>query len=214
MIDVRHQISAVQREVGDRVLEAGEARVVTLGQTYNAGVEDVWDACTNPERLPRWFLPISGDLRLNGRYQLEGNASGTILRCDPPKSFAATWEYGGGVSWIEVRLSEVSAGRTRFELDHIAHVDEHWARYGPGAAGVGWDMALVGLATHLSTGHSVAPDEGAAWMASEEGLQFMEQSSEAWGAASVAAGTDPADAEAAAKRTTAFYTGSETPVEP
>lgn len=38
----------------------------------------MWDACTDPERIPRWFLPISGDLRLNGRYQLEGNAGGAI----------------------------------------------------------------------------------------------------------------------------------------
>src|SRR6266542_4954669 len=100
MIDVTEQINAVRRTVGTRVLEAGEARTVTISQVYDATIDDVWDACTNPERIPRWFLPISGDLRLHGRYQLEGNAGGTIERCDPPKSFAATWEYGGEVSWI------------------------------------------------------------------------------------------------------------------
>jgi hypothetical protein len=36
-------------------------------------------------------MPISGDLRVGGRYRLEGNASGTIERWDPPRSFAATW---------------------------------------------------------------------------------------------------------------------------
>ena len=44
----------------------------------------MWDACTDPERIGRWFLPVSGDLRLGGRYQLEGNAGGEILRCEPP----------------------------------------------------------------------------------------------------------------------------------
>ena len=34
----------------------------------DAAIDDVWDACTNPERIPRWFLPVSGDLRLGGRY--------------------------------------------------------------------------------------------------------------------------------------------------
>src|SRR5204863_121918 len=81
----------------------------------------------------RWFLPVSGDLRLGGRYQLEGNAGGTIERCDPPRSFAATWEFGGQQSWIEVSLTEQPAGRVRLELEHVAHVTaELWAQFAPG----------------------------------------------------------------------------------
>ena len=105
MIEVDHQINEVRRTVGGRVLEAGEARVVTLSQSYATDAEDLWDACTNIERIPRWFLPITGDLQAGGQYQLEGNANGTILTCDPPREFTATWEYGGGVSWIEVRVT-------------------------------------------------------------------------------------------------------------
>lgn len=95
MVDIIEEVSAVRRVVGTRVLEPGEARTVTLSRTYQASVADLWDACTNPERIPRWFLPVSGELRLGGRYQLDGNAGGTIERCDPPNGFAATWEYGG-----------------------------------------------------------------------------------------------------------------------
>ena len=209
MIDVTHQINAVRRQLGTRVLEADEARILTISQTYDADLDDVWDACTNPERIPRWFLPISGDLRAGGHYQLEGNASGKIERCDPPNSFAATWEYGGGISWIEVRLTSEPEGGTRFELEHVAHVDdEQWDQFGPGAVGVGWDMGLMGLATHLSSGQAVDPGEAAAWMASELGKQFMALSSRRWCDASIATGTDPADAQAAADRTTAAYTGT------
>lgn len=206
MIDVVHQINAVQRQVGSRLLDAGEARTVTVIRTYGAPVEDVWDACTNPERIPRWFLPISGELHLGGRYQLEGNAGGRIERCDPPQSFAATWEYGGEVSWIELRLSSESDGRTRFQLEHIAHIDdERWAQFGPGAVGVGWDLGLRGLAVHLMSGKSVDPQEVAAWSASEEGRHFVSLSSQTWCDASVAAGTDRAEAQAAADRTTSAY---------
>jgi uncharacterized protein YndB with AHSA1/START domain len=193
------------------VLEAGEARTITISQTYDASIDDVWDACTNPERIPRWFLPVSGDLRVGGRYQLEGNAGGKIERCDPPNSFAATWEYGGDVSWIEVRLSTQPKSGTRFELEHIAHVDdERWAEFGPGAVGVGWDMGLMGLALHLSSGQAVAvdPREGATWAASDQGKEFMSLSSQRWCDASVAAGTGEADAQAAAARTTAAYTAT------
>lgn len=208
MIDVTQQINAVRRQVGTRVLDAGQAHTVTISQVYDATVEDVWDACTNPERIPRWFMPVTGDLQLHGRYQLEGNANGVIERCDPPKEFAATWEYGGDVSWIEVRLSEEPDGRTRFALDHIAHVDdEKWAEFGPGAVGVGWDGALMGLAQHLATRASVDPQEAQAWMMSEDGKRFMTLSSESWYEANVAAGADAADARASADRTTAAYTG-------
>lgn len=41
-----------------------EAKVVVLHQTFDTDIDDVWDACTNAERIPRWFLPVSGDLRL------------------------------------------------------------------------------------------------------------------------------------------------------
>jgi uncharacterized protein YndB with AHSA1/START domain len=180
MIDVQHQISAVERRVGTRTLAAGEARVVTISQRHSSPIEDVWDACTDPERIPRWFLPVSGELRLGGRYRLEGNAEGTVERCDPPRSFAATWEYGGEVSWIEVALT-ADGDRTRFELQHIAHVaDERWTEFGPGAVGVGWDLGLTGLAEHLSTGAAVTdPERVQAWLASAEGVRFLTESSQA-----------------------------------
>jgi uncharacterized protein YndB with AHSA1/START domain len=206
MIDVAQQINAVHRSVGTRPLEAGEARTVTISQTYDAPIDDVWDACTNPERIPRWFLPVSGDLRLGGRYQLEGNAGGTIERCDPPHSFSATWEYGDTVSWIEVRLSAGAADATRLELDHIAHVDDRWTQFGPGAVGIGWDLGLVGLALHLTAGVAVDREQGAAWVASEEGRRFMTLSGAGWCAADIAAGADEIEARAAADRTAAAYT--------
>ncbi|WP_422740534.1 SRPBCC family protein [Micromonospora sp. WMMD729] len=209
MFDATEQINAVQRQVGSRTLAAGEARVATLSQTYQATAEDLWDACTNAERIPRWFLPISGDLRLHGTYQLEGNAGGTIETCEPPHRFTATWEMGGEVSWIEVRVTPVGDDRARLDLDHIAHVDQdRWAQFGPGAVGVGWDLGLLGLATYLSGGVGVRPEDSAAWVVSAEGRRAMELSSQLWSEASIAAGTDPDEAKAAAERTTAFYTGT------
>jgi hypothetical protein len=72
MIDVVQQINAVRRRVGARVLEAGEARTVTISQSYGAPIDDVWDAVTNPARIPRWFLPVAGDLRAGGRLPARG----------------------------------------------------------------------------------------------------------------------------------------------
>jgi uncharacterized protein YndB with AHSA1/START domain len=209
MTDVMSAFNAVQRRVGDRVLDSGQARSVILTRTFTSNIDDVWDACTNPERIPRWFLPVSGDLRMGGRYQLEGNAGGTIQTCDPPRGFSATWEFGDQVTWIELRLSSVSTEVTRFELEHIAHVDARWVEYGPGAVGVGWDLTLIGLDHYLRTGQGLDPSEFATWSTSDEGKRCMSLSSQGWGEASITAGTDAPEARAAAERTTAFYTGAE-----
>jgi uncharacterized protein YndB with AHSA1/START domain len=205
VIHVDHQINTVRRTVGRRVLEAGEAHVVTVSQVYDTTVDDLWDCCTTAERLPRWFLPVSGELRLGGRYQLEGNAGGEVLECEPPDRFMATWEYGGGISWIEVTIAEEGDG-ARLTLEHLALPDDHWAEFGPGAVGIGWDLALVGLALHLGSRASVDPAAVAAWTTSPDGLRFMSESGAAWGEADLARGEDPEVARAAAARTIAAYT--------
>jgi uncharacterized protein YndB with AHSA1/START domain len=210
MIDVRTQISAVRRTLGSRTLEAGEARVSTISQVYDTDIEDLWQVVTSAERIPRWFLPISGELKEGGQFQFTGQAGGTISRCDRPRGFAATWEYGGEVSWIEVRLTPEEGG-TRFELEHVAHVkDEWWDQFGPGATGMGWDSGLWGLANHLDSpdAPAVSPETAAAWVASDDGKLFMRLTSDAWAEVAVAAGDDPTEAAARADRCYAAYTGT------
>lgn len=84
MVDVRTQIDSVTRGLHSTQIDGEPAGVQTLAQEYSGGLADVWDAVTDPERIPRWFLPVSGDLRLGGRYQLEGQAGGEVLACEPP----------------------------------------------------------------------------------------------------------------------------------
>ena len=208
MIDIVREIEAIQREVGEGEIPAGVGRAVRLQRDFDASIEDVWDALTNPERIGRWFLPISGDYRLGGRYQFEGNAGGEILACERPNRLKVSWVYGevsspADVSELEVRLSALDGGATRFELDHTAVVPEdRWVEYGPGAVGVGWDMGLLGLSLHL-TGGSVG--DPIAWQVSPEGRDFATRSSRAWGAANLASGADPEVVERGVQNTTAFY---------
>ncbi|GAA3222072.1 SRPBCC family protein [Actinocorallia longicatena] len=208
MIDVTHQISAVSRTVGSRTLEAGEARVITVSRVYPTSQDDLWEACTSAERIPRWFLPISGDLKEGGRFQFENHAGGLIESCDRPHRIEATWEFGGEISWITLTLVPVEEDHTRFQLEHVAHVDdERWAEFGPGAVGIGWDSGFLGLALHLTDGTFNAADM-MPWTVSPEGVSFMTQAGEAWYAADVASGRDPSAARAAADRCIAAYTAT------
>jgi uncharacterized protein YndB with AHSA1/START domain len=208
-VDVKQEINTVDRVVGTRTIDAGEAQLVVLTRTYDTTVDDLWDACTNPERIPRWFLPVTGELKVGGQYQLEGNANGTIESCDPPHSFTATWEFDNKVSWIELRLSESGSG-AQFELTHIHGVaDDHWRQFGPGAVGLGYELALMGLGLHLTSGEAQDPQAAMAWMGSDEGKEFLIECSDRWRAAHVAGGEDAETARASAERTTAAYTGAE-----
>ena len=94
MIDVVREIEATRREVGERDTDAGKVRSVRLSRDFDSPIDDVWDAFASPERLGRWFLPVTGDFRLGGTYQFEGNAGGKIVECDRPNAFKVTWFYG------------------------------------------------------------------------------------------------------------------------
>jgi uncharacterized protein YndB with AHSA1/START domain len=205
-IDIGKVLGPVSRTVRNFEKDGKPASTVTLTRLYATSVDDLWDALTNSQRIPRWFLPIEGDLKLGGKYQLKGNAGGTITACNPPRQFAATWEYGGGITWIEVTVAP-DRGKARMTLAHTAIIEDHWNQFGPGAVGIGWDLAVMGLGRHLSTGASADHAAAEAWLGSPNGKQFMAQSGEFWRAAHVMSGEDPTSAKERSDRTIAFYRG-------
>ena len=201
MIDIVNQINAVHREVGTHPVSTGAGRSLLLRRTYDATVDDVWDACTTPGRLGRWLGQVDGDLRLGGTFQLKDNAGGQILRCEAPHLLAVTWSFGGGMDTeVELRLAPGPDGGTVLELEHSSPaevVDELVRQYGPGGTigiGGGWDLALLGLDLHL---HGTGLDP-ATWEHAPEVKEFATRSCHAWGTAIQAAwGTGDDDIAAA-----------------
>ena len=173
--DVESHLGAVRRSVSSLKRDGQPARAVILSRAYAATVEDLWDAVTNGERIPRWFLPVGGELKPGGRYQLEGNAGGVITACERPSHFALTWEYGEDVSWVEVRLADDGVGRARLTLTHTVRLSEHWGQYGPGATGVGWELGLLGLAVHITQPTEPKPDESTFAVTGRQGVHRGQQ---------------------------------------
>lgn len=211
-MDYRDIFGAAFRRVLNREHQGKPARVVVVSGDFVTNQNDLWRALTDIERIPRWFAPISGELKLGGRYQIEGNAGGVIEHCDAPNAFEASWEYAEQISWISLRLAPSDIG-TKLTLEHIMPKDDvseaHWRQYGPGATGVGWDLSFFGLARHLEDVSAITDQEAdMTWLASEDGKAFMRGSAAAWGAAHVASGEAPETANAMAARTAEFYTGS------
>jgi hypothetical protein len=172
MVDVLSQIGAVTRKLRTDEVDGEPSHVQTLEQTFPSTIDDVWEAVTTADRIERWFLPVSGELRL-------------------------------------VAEGEV----TRLHLEHVARAADvpagMWQEYGPGATGVGWDSALLGLSLHVGgVEGSLSPSEAAAWTATDEGRQFFRGSADGWRAAHEAWGADPQVAARAADATFGAYTGS------
>ena len=174
MRDVLQELAATAREVARRGAGDDELIAVSLRREYQAEVEDVWEAVTDPERLARWFAPVTGDLRRGGTFQVEGNAEGEISECTPPAALTVTW--GSPVSVVRVRL-EAYEGSTVLQLEHT--VPAAFAGSGAGAlyVGPGWDIALFGLTLWLR-GELV--DDPAVWEASPEVLDANSAAIDAW----------------------------------
>jgi uncharacterized protein YndB with AHSA1/START domain len=187
MNDIAAQLTAIHRAVSTVKAESGETVSVLLRRTYNAEVEDVWDALTDPDRVKRWFLPLTGDFREGGTFQLEGNAGGDILTCDPPRLLKVT--FGGPVSLVELRLAPDGDESTVLELEHTVPIEMAGSGAGALFVGPGWDGIFVGLGLHLSGEDVKDPVTG----------DHAHRSIDAWVAAVETSGTASADEIAAGK---------------
>ena len=147
--EIANQLDAIDRSVTIGPGEAGVGPWVVqrISRIYRTDVDDLWDAVTNPERLPRFFAPVEGDFRLGGRYQVQGNAGGTIEKCEPPHLFEVTWEFGEGKSFVLVTIE--AAGAEQRQTDARASrrgarriLDALWTRRD--RRGVGSELLRIG----------------------------------------------------------------------
>ncbi|APU15137.1 MULTISPECIES: SRPBCC family protein [Actinoalloteichus] len=190
-------VTGTRREISAHDTATGEA--LTMRRRYAAHVSDVWDACTDPDRLARFFMRPDGDLRVGGRFSFPGNAHGEILRCEPPWLLVVSWIYGvPGGEQVELRLSPDEDGGTLLELRHSAPdglLDRVVNDPDSGAWGIGagWELGLIALEASLR--EELPGLESASVQDSPEFAavaELAERVSAAWAAALTAAGVDPA----------------------
>ncbi|HZA04873.1 MAG TPA: SRPBCC domain-containing protein [Propionibacteriaceae bacterium] len=189
ILDIGRQIGAIRREVA----EDGDLVRVQMDRRYPSSAADVWDALTDPDRIRRWMMPISGDLRVGGNFQLEGNAGGEILRCERPSLLRVT--FGDPSSLVEVRLAEDGPG-TVLTLEHTVPKALAGGVAGALYVGPGWDGALLGLGLYLD---GVVSEDPVAAASSPETQAFSAESVSAWVGVLEATGAD-AETIAGARR--------------
>ena len=93
----------------------GTRGAVRVEDVYDTDIEDLWAACTEPDRLARWIAEVSGDLREGGTVQAVFTSSwtgpATIDVCEAPHHLLLTTEPGSqDESQLEAWLTTEGAG--------------------------------------------------------------------------------------------------------
>jgi uncharacterized protein YndB with AHSA1/START domain len=124
----------------------GAVRVEDL---YDTDIDDLWEACTIPERLARWIAELSGDLCVGGTihttFTSTWNGAGRIEICDRPHHLLLTMEPGtDDEGEIEAWLTE-EGDRTRLVVEErglpLDQIHFH---------GAGWQAHLEDLGRALA----------------------------------------------------------------
>jgi len=127
---------------------------IRVEDMYDTEIEDLWEACTDPERLARWIAEISGDLRVGGAIHATFTSTwtgpGRVEICDRPHHLLLTMDPGtDDETQIEAWLA-TEGDKTRLVIEErglpLAELHFH---------GAGWQAHLEDLGRSLAGEPSV-----------------------------------------------------------
>jgi len=126
----------------------GTRGAVRVEDVYDTNIDDLWEACTDPERLARWIAKVSGDLRVGGSvhavFTSTWSGPGRVDVCEKPHHLLLTMDPGTpDETRIEAWLKEQGSG-TRLVVEERGLPLDHLPSYG-----AGWQAHLDDL------GHSL-----------------------------------------------------------
>lgn len=193
-------VGAVRREleIDERTSHEGHplVRVVlTLTTNLDLSPAQVWPLLTRPGELARWFGPVTGELREGGRFEAPGGVHGRIIEVEEPHRLALSWALAGGEDPLLIRLDPEDDGTTLLRLRHTALVDvDEFERTGPGAIAIGWELALLALASETDGWRSsclnAVPTPTREWQRGTQAAAYLRAWSVRWAAEAIAAGVD------------------------
>jgi uncharacterized protein YndB with AHSA1/START domain len=139
-----------QRVVGTLRSENGVG-VVRIEDRFDATIDEVWSALTDPTRLAQWYGEVDGDLRAGGEFRARVFASGwegtgRITECEPPLRFAtASSEPGQPTETVHAVTLTPDGDQTVIVYENLAvPPDLLWAY------GVGEQIHVEDLGAHLA----------------------------------------------------------------
>ena len=129
----------------------GAVRVEDL---YDTDIDDLWQACTTPDRLARWIAQVSGDLRVGGTVQAvftsRWHGALRIETCSAPNHLLVTAAPGTGDETEMEAWLTAEGTRTRLVIEERGLPIAQLHFYG-----AGWQVHLEDLGRSLASGAAV-----------------------------------------------------------
>ncbi len=150
---------ASARILGSLRSEDGKG-VVRMEDRFDAGIEDVWAALTQPSHLSQWYGEVEGDLRVGGEYRAHVFATGSDINgrveaCEPSRRLRVTvretdesWREGQGAPPFDERAEATltaDGDQTVLVIEVRGMSVELLFAYG-----TGWQIHVEDLGAHLS----------------------------------------------------------------
>lgn len=134
--------------------------VVRIEDRYDAAIDDLWSAVTDPGRIARWYGRVDGNLRPGGQFRLhvddaDSDHVGRVEECERPLRLRVTtretdesYERGDGVppydEVLDVTLT-ADGGQTVLVIEVRGMPLDAVAYYG-----AGWQIHAENLAAYLA----------------------------------------------------------------
>jgi uncharacterized protein YndB with AHSA1/START domain len=118
---------------------------IVLRCHYDAPIEVVWRALTEPALVERWFAKVNGRMQQGANITFDVGApsrvNSHIKRSEANRLLAFTWSYPGqATADVEIHLTSEAEG-TRVDLEQRSNQTTEWWV----GAGAGWESALIRL---------------------------------------------------------------------
>ena len=141
-------------------IERGETGVSVVFERHFATTpDDLWRACTEPDRLARWFAPVAGELRPGGAFTIHFDDEDTpvcrVVECEAPRRLVWEWPVGEVPTVVTAVIGADGQG-ARLVLRH-----ERLAAGQVSGYAAGWDTYVRRLEAEL--GGVPLPDWDSTW---------------------------------------------------
>jgi len=128
--------------------------VVRMEDWYETGIDDLWAALTQPQRLVRWIAEVDGDLIPGGafhaRFTSGWDGPGRVDICLPPQRLLLTMSPGEEDETVIEAVLSAEGDKTRLVIEErglpLAEIAAH---------GAGWQVHVQDLAAHVDGGERV-----------------------------------------------------------
>ncbi len=142
------ETSASPRILGSLREENGTG-TVRVEDVYDTSIDDLWSAITQPERLARWLVKVTGDVSTGDDFGLQFTSSwtgfGRVDICDAPRHVrVTTWSDEDAPGVIDATLIEEADGTRLIVEESGLPLAEYPAH------GAGWQAHIEDLASYLA----------------------------------------------------------------